>query len=54
MPSRPRPTLRLASYALLSTRQSAKAFNQPLGFDTSSITDMGYMFEVRSTHPLAP
>eukprot|EP00964_Phaeocystis_antarctica_P028930 scaffold16295_cov42-Phaeocystis_antarctica.AAC.1 len=28
-----------------STRQSARAFNQPLGFDSSSVTKMGYMFD---------
>ena len=32
----------------LSTRQSATAFNQPLSFDTSSVTDMEGMFHVRS------
>ena len=32
------------SHARLSTRQTAKAFNQPLSFDTSSVTNMGYMF----------
>ena len=26
------------------TRQYARAFNQPLGFDTSSVTNMGFMF----------
>ena len=31
-----------------STRQYASVFNQPLSFDTSSVTDMGYMFNVRS------
>ena len=51
-PSRPRPTPRTASYALLSTRQQAAAFNQPLSFDTSSVTDMRYMFAVRSAHAL--
>ena len=53
-PSRPRPTPRPASYALLSTRQYASAFNQPLSFDTSSVTTMSYMFSVRSAHALAP
>eukprot|EP00964_Phaeocystis_antarctica_P073986 scaffold45446_cov56-Phaeocystis_antarctica.AAC.2 len=51
-PRRPasRPTPRSASYALLSTRQGALAFNQPLSlaFDTSSVTDMSYMFSVRA------
>ena len=51
-PSHPRPTPRSASYALLSTRQYASVFNQPLSFDTSSVTDMRYMFEVRSAHAL--
>jgi len=32
----------------LSTRQGAFAFNQPLSFDTSSVTDMRSMFAVRS------
>ena len=50
----PRPTPRPASYALLSTRQRASAFNQPLSFDTSSVRDMDYMFSVRFTHALAP
>ena len=46
-PPRPRPTPRCASYALLSTRQKAKAFNQPLSFDTSSVKAMSNMFKVR-------
>ena len=54
MPSRPRPTPRSASYALLSTRQLASAFNQPLSFDTSKVTSMGYMFYVRSARALPP
>ena len=40
----PRPASCSASYPLLSTRQGAFAFNQPLSFDTSSVTDMSYMF----------
>jgi len=41
--------------ALPSTRQSATAFNQPLSFDTSSVTTMSDMFFVRSLRvPLAP
>ena len=32
----------------LSTRQNAFAFNQPLSFDTSSVTDMGQMFMLAS------
>ena len=37
-----------ASYALLATRQKASAFNQPLSFNTSSVTTMHAMFLVRS------
>ena len=32
------------------SRQGASAFNQPLSFETSSVTNMGRMFQVRS-HP---
>ena len=32
----------------LATRQSAYAFNQPVSFDTSSVTNMAQMFWVRS------
>jgi len=32
----------------LSSRQSASAFNQPLSLDTSSVTNMYQMFQVRS------
>jgi len=39
---------------LPSTRQYASAFNQPLSLDTSSVTDMSYMFTVRSARALAP
>ena len=39
---------------LLSTRQRASAFNQPLSFDTSSVTNMDYMFHVRSARALPP
>ena len=35
------------------TRQYADAFNQPLSLDTSSVTDMSYMFYVRSTPALS-
>ena len=28
-------------------RQEASAFNQPLSLDTSKVTDMGFMFQVR-------
>ena len=47
-----RPTPRPASHALLSTRQYASAFNQPLSFDTSKVTDMEDMFEVCSARAL--
>eukprot|EP00964_Phaeocystis_antarctica_P039446 scaffold22564_cov67-Phaeocystis_antarctica.AAC.8 len=43
-----------ASHARLSTRQEAKAFNQPLSFDTSKVTDMQGMFQVRSARALPP
>ena len=43
-----------ASHARPSTRQQASAFNQPLSFDTSKVTDMGRMFSVRSARALAP
>ena len=36
------------------TRQAAHAFNQPLSFDTSEVTDMYLMFYVRSARALAP
>ena len=36
------------------SRQSAAAFNQLLSFDTSSVTNMGGMFRVRSTPCLTP
>ena len=53
----PRPPgahLAPASHALLSTRQRTSAFNQLLSFDTSKVTNMGYMFYVRSARALAP
>ena len=50
----PRPTPRPASHALLSTRQGASAFNQPLSFDTSKVTDMSRMFWVRYARALCP
>ena len=40
------PTPRPAPCAPLSTRQNAKAFNQPLNFNTSSVTTMDTMFYV--------
>jgi len=36
------------------TRQRAHAFNQPLSFDTSKVTTMFGMFEVRSARALTP
>jgi hypothetical protein len=53
----PRPPgahLAPASHALLSTRQNANAFNQPLSFDTSKVTGMNQMFTVRCARALAP
>jgi hypothetical protein len=50
----PLPPFPPASPALPSTRQGASAFNQPLSFDTSSVTNMGDMFYVRSAHALGP
>ena len=44
-----RPAPRPASYALHPIWQTAYAFNQPLSFDTSSVTDMYCMFFVRSS-----
>ena len=41
-------------YAPRLTRQYASAFNQPLSFDTSSVTTMKYMFRVRSARALTP
>ena len=43
-----------ASHALPPTRQRATAFNQPLSFDTSSVTTMNRMFYVRSAHAPKP
>jgi hypothetical protein len=40
--------------ALPSTRQEAYAFNQPLSIDTSKVTTMDRMFNVRSARALAP
>ena len=36
------------------SRQGASAFNQPISFDTSSVTTMAYMFRVRSSPCPAP
>ena len=35
-------------------RQFAEAFNQPLGWDTSGVTDMRYIFDVRCSPAPAP
>ena len=35
-------------YASLWTWQKMAAYNQPLSFDTSKVTNMGSMFQVRS------
>ena len=43
-----------ASNALLLTWQEASVFNQPLSLDTSSVTDMKYMFSVCSARALSP
>ena len=45
-------TDRPASYAGLSIRQKARAFNQPLSFDTSRVWTMQEMFEVHSARAL--
>ena len=42
------------STSFVVTRQDADVFNQPLSFDTSSVTDMSHMFGVRSAHALSP
>ena len=49
----PHLTRGLIICALLSTRQGAAAFNQPLSFDTSRVTIMWSMFNVRCTPPRA-
>ena len=51
--SRPRTSPRILR-APISTRQSARAFNQPLSFETSSVTIMYLMFYVRSARALPP
>ena len=38
----------------LYSRQLTSSFNQPLSFDTSSVTNMGHMFYVRSACALGP
>ena len=59
-----RPSLRCATSlchtrfpltgAALWTQQNAAAFNQPLSFNTSSVTDMSAMFGVRFRLRLCP
>ena len=41
------PGVSPSQHASLWTRQNARAFNQPLTFDASSVTSMRYMFQVR-------
>ena len=43
-----------ASYAHTLRRQYAYAFNQPLTLDTSKVTTMEAMFEVRTLAPTSP
>ena len=50
----PGPHLAAHRTRLLSTRQKAKAFNQPLSFDTSRVTTMDTMFYVHSACALRP
>ena len=38
----------------LSTWQGAEAFNQPLSFDTSQVTNMKNLFRVRAPRVLGP
>ena len=47
------PTPRALHACLGVTRQYATAFNQPLSLDTSSVTNMGNMFWVRSARAAA-
>jgi hypothetical protein len=55
MPSRlPARTSPRIACAPPSTRQGAKAFNQPLSLDTSKVTTMYAMFLVRPARALAP
>ena len=49
--SPPGPHLTPVRMTSLAARQDASAFNQPLGFDTSSVTGMSYMFAVRTLAP---
>ena len=50
----PGPHLAPHRTPLPSTRQGAVAFNQPLSLDTSKVTNMQFMFTVRSARALAP
>eukprot|EP00964_Phaeocystis_antarctica_P109113 scaffold73604_cov48-Phaeocystis_antarctica.AAC.1 len=50
----PPPGPHLAPHRMPSFRQDAQAFNQPLSFDTSSVTNMEYIFHVRSSPCPAP
>jgi hypothetical protein len=51
LPARTSPRIACPS---LSTRQRTDVFNQPLSFDTSEVTLMGWMFSVRSARALTP
>ena len=53
-PSRRPARMPTAPYARLMTRQEASAFNQPLSFDTSSVTYLSDMFRVRSAQARPP
>jgi hypothetical protein len=48
------PRVHLCCVCPLWARQFADAFNQPLSFDTSSVTDTSHMFEVRLRLRLLP
>ena len=48
------PHLACIACALVLTRQGASAFNQPLSFDTSSVTNMLNMFGVCFAPALSP
>eukprot|EP00964_Phaeocystis_antarctica_P041073 scaffold23484_cov46-Phaeocystis_antarctica.AAC.1 len=52
-PPASQPAPRCTLYTLPWTRQHAIAFNQPLSFDTPSVTYMVNMFWVRSARALA-
>ena len=44
----------LAVFPCFDSRQGTPDFNQPVSFDTSSVTDMSWMFLVRSARSLPP